>query len=155
MSLFLYSIPLLVLVIGVIVTTKKILHTKWILSHLVTDTKKLDILLKNERHMFILFFDEMTCRNVIRNMNMLHSALKDTKVPFAIINTLEDYDYETESSPVFPYVDHFEIQYTPTLIFVKNGTKQSVHCQGPDQLQLGKVNKFLSETISKMNSHAV
>lgn len=130
----------------------RVSRTKKILNSQVTPINRVEDIINKNTNLIVVIFDEYTCVQTIRKMNSITNVLEKSNFTYIFVNAVEGLDPLTGYCPTCEFTDRYEIDVTPSIIYLEKGEKASELKQGPDVLSIEELNNFLMKIKLNTNS---
>ncbi|MED4534207.1 hypothetical protein ABET51_15815 [Metabacillus fastidiosus] len=128
-----------------LLTGTRVFRTRRIINNQVTPIKEVNSHIQNNLHLIVIVFDEYTCVKTIRNMRKITDLIKKRNFPFIVVNAVEGLDPLTGFCPTCEFTSNYDIEITPSVLYLKKGKKIAVLEQGSDLLSIKELHIFLEE----------
>jgi len=132
-------------------TWKKQKHTRTMLHTAVTPVSELPELLAKHARGFLLLLDEYTCVRTIAQLPLIIRLLEKEQIPWMIANAAEQFDPQKGICPICPYLQKFQVNSIPTLIYYEGEFAEKKLVFPGDRPDLKAIEQFLREVTALKN----
>ncbi|MFP3668855.1 hypothetical protein SB717_27330 [Priestia sp. SIMBA_032] len=129
----------------------RVSRTNKVLNSQVTPINQVEDIINKNINLIAVIFDEYTCVQTIRKMKLITNVLEKSNFPYILVNAVEGLDPLTGHCPTCEFTNRYEIDVTPSIIYLEKGEKTSELKQGPDVLSIEELNNFLTKI--KLNTN--